>query len=117
MLGADVACRGKESCPVCVGRPSNRRMTLPKPHQSGEVVICDCTDRFGEPFPPHFNIEHMSDIHHLDLRRALSALVAMGVVLSALTAVSAPAAETDELAWFEAKIRPLLVERCLECHG
>ena len=28
-----------------------------------------------------------------------------------------PAAETDEAALFEAKIRPLLVERCYECHS
>jgi hypothetical protein len=28
-----------------------------------------------------------------------------------------PAAETDEAAIFEAKIRPLLVERCYECHS
>ena len=30
---------------------------------------------------------------------------------------AAQAAETDGTAFFESKIRPLLVERCLECHG
>jgi len=38
-----------------------------------------------------------------------------GAVL--LMAVAARAAEVDGAAFFESKIRPLLVERCYECHG
>jgi len=34
-----------------------------------------------------------------------------------LLCAAAQAAEPDGAAWFETKIRPLLVERCYECHG
>jgi len=45
---------------------------------------------------------------------------ALGVVCAAsllCAAMSARSAETDGNAWFESKIRPLLVERCFECHS
>ncbi|MDA1050710.1 MAG: PSD1 and planctomycete cytochrome C domain-containing protein [Planctomycetota bacterium] len=34
-----------------------------------------------------------------------------------LTATSLSAADTEQLAFFENDIRPLLIERCIECHG
>ncbi len=38
-------------------------------------------------------------------------------VAALLFGAAAQAAEADGIAFFESKIRPLLVERCIECHG
>jgi hypothetical protein len=39
------------------------------------------------------------------------------VALLLIAAIQALAAVPDDAVWFESKIRPLLVERCHECHG
>ena len=53
----------------------------------------------------------------LDLRRsiAMSLLAISGAF--ALAASPLPASNREALEFFEAKIRPLLVERCYECHS
>ena len=46
----------------------------------------------------------------------LSKLVLMLAALAG-TAVFVSAAEADDIAFFESKVRPLLIEHCLECHA
>ena len=47
----------------------------------------------------------------------LAASLARCTALLLCIASGAGAAVPDDAAWFESKIRPLLVERCYECHG
>src|ERR1700722_11676126 len=53
--------------------------------------------------------------HHSRRTRPLLALVALAWTTAAFTATSGAAA--DDAAGFESKIRPLLAERCYECHS
>jgi uncharacterized membrane protein len=48
----------------------------------------------------------------------VSALVALAnAAFAAPAATSQPALSADQVAFFEAKIRPVLVDRCYKCHS
>ncbi len=54
---------------------------------------------------------------HIRTWSARIASAAVWVVLALSATTSVRAAGTDDVAWFESKVRPLLAERCYGCHG